>query len=853
MSFDAMKGVYGIHEGMILYWAHHEKLCIVDGQVAFMGGLDMCYGRWDTHQHALSDVHDHPAEIVFPGQDYNNARVLDFTDVAHPDQNKLDRTQTSRMGWSDVAVSFHGPAVEDIRRMFVERWNFLYDSKYQSRNDSRFSRLALYGRPGSSSGQGGQSQQGSHQQGQHQAGQQYPQSPQPGGTPQAYQPAQYQSGQQQHSTSPHPGTQSSQPSWSQQQYSQQSHPGTPQAPASQPSWSQQQPTYPSQQTYSPAPHGVSELPPPSPQPGWPQQQSSYQSGQQSHSGTPQPSAQASHGQSYPPPPPGPPPSQGVNQTQTPYFPPPPTQPAQEGQHSSTRGVSDDYYGEGSGDRDRGFGGKSSSGSGSGSSFVPRRFRDNFDSLRGELAGQIHQYGDRLTTGHLGRPQQRGNMSCQIVRSCGKWSNGTPTEHSIADAYCEIIRHSEHFIYIENQFFITATGDKQKPVENKIGAAIVERILRAARAGQKYKMIVVIPSVPCFAGDLGDEAALGTRAIMEFQYNSINRGGNSIMELIAKEGYNPMEYIRFYNLRNYDRIKYTTPRPQGGAGFGPDHRPAFDTSAAYQYSASTAAPKAGGFNTVSSCYMLNGPDLRTIPWDGPSEAEINAFVTEELYVHSKVMIADDRVVICGSANINDRSQVGDHDSEIAVIIEDRTPVPSKMNGQQWTASRFASSLRRHLHRKHLGLLPPQDYEHPANDNFDFESPESQIVADPLADTFLSLWNTRAHTNTEVFREVFHSVPDDTVRNWSTYKEFYGYYFKNADKQAFGEAMDGPPAAYKYGHVVSEKFPGPEGVARVKELLSQVKGTLVEMPLMFLCEEDVAESGLTLNDLTEPLYT
>lgn len=93
----------------------------------------------------------------------------------------------------------------------------------------------------------------------------------------------------------------------------------------------------------------------------------------------------------------------------------------------------------------------------------------------------------------------------------------------------------------------------------------------------------------------------------------------------------------------------------------------------------------------------------------------------------------------------------------------------------------------------------------------------------------------------------------MRNWSTYKEFYGYYFKNADKQAFGEEMDGPPAAYKYGHVVSEKFPGPEGVARVKELLSQVKGTLVEMPLMFLCEEDVAESGLTLNDLTEPLYT
>ncbi|XP_058829988.1 phospholipase D1-like [Topomyia yanbarensis] len=33
------------------------------------------------------------------------------------------------------------------------------------------------------------------------------------------------------------------------------------------------------------------------------------------------------------------------------------------------------------------------------------------------------------------------------------------------------------------------------------------------------------------------------------------------------------------------------------------------------------------------------------------------VTELIYVHSKLLIADDRVVICGSANINDRSLLG----------------------------------------------------------------------------------------------------------------------------------------------------------------------------------------------------
>jgi phospholipase D1/2 len=70
---------------------------------------------------------------------------------------------------------------------------------------------------------------------------------------------------------------------------------------------------------------------------------------------------------------------------------------------------------------------------------------------------------------------------------------------------------------------------------------------------RYKMFVMMPSVPAFAGDLQADDALGTRAIMEFQYNSINRGGHSIYEEIQKAGFNPVDYIRFYNLRSYDRI------------------------------------------------------------------------------------------------------------------------------------------------------------------------------------------------------------------------------------------------------------------------------------------------------------
>ena len=38
------------------------------------------------------------------------------------------------------------------------------------------------------------------------------------------------------------------------------------------------------------------------------------------------------------------------------------------------------------------------------------------------------------------------------------------------------------------------------------------------------------------------------------------------------------------------------------------------------------------------------------------------VTEQIYVHSKLLIADDRVAILGSANINDRSLQGERDSD-----------------------------------------------------------------------------------------------------------------------------------------------------------------------------------------------
>jgi phospholipase D1/2 len=282
---------------------------------------------------------------------------------------------------------------------------------------------------------------------------------------------------------------------------------------------------------------------------------------------------------------------------------------------------------------------------------------------------------------------------------------------------------------------------------------------------------------------------------------------------------------------------------------------------YQEAAAKLEPSK--YDTVSHCYMDNGASIKDIPWIGSAESEMDAFVSEELYIHSKILIADDRVVICGSANLNDRSQLGYHDSEIAAVIEDPTPIDSVLNNQPYLASRFATSLRRQLFRKHLGLLPFQDWAKPDKNflpinkdpnTYDWGSPADLLVRDVLSHSFDNLWNGTAKANTEVFAKAFHCVPADNVRNWKDYENFFQNLFINPD--AKGEFKDdkkdgakGP--RYKYGHVVKEEFPG--GVDELKDWLDRVRGTLVEMPLLFMDGVDFAKEGLSLNVLTEAVYT
>ncbi|CAF3869305.1 unnamed protein product [Rotaria sp. Silwood1] len=39
-------------------FSHHEKTVVIDQRIAFIGGIDLCWGRWDTDEHRLIDLGD---------------------------------------------------------------------------------------------------------------------------------------------------------------------------------------------------------------------------------------------------------------------------------------------------------------------------------------------------------------------------------------------------------------------------------------------------------------------------------------------------------------------------------------------------------------------------------------------------------------------------------------------------------------------------------------------------------------------------------------------------------------------------------------------------------------------------
>ncbi|TVU21216.1 hypothetical protein EJB05_30841, partial [Eragrostis curvula] len=294
------------------------------------------------------------------------------------------------------------------------------------------------------------------------------------------------------------------------------------------------------------------------------------------------------------------------------------------------------------------------------------------------------------------------------------------------------------------------------IKNRVLEALYRRILRAEKEKKCFRVIIVIPLLPGFQGGIDDGGAASVRAIMHWQYRTICRGPNSILK-------NLYDVI---GSKAHDYISFYGLRAHGRLGDG-----------------------------------------------GP-------LVTNQIYVHSKLMIIDDRMTLIGSANINDRSLLGSRDSEIGMIIEDKEVVSSTMDGRPWEAGKFSLSLRLSLWAEHLGLHPG----------------EVSCIMDPVDDSaYKSIWMATAKVscvdleNTTIYQQVFSCVPNDHIHSRYQFRQSFAH-----RKEKLGHTtIDLGVALEKQGTQQDGDLASTDPMER----LQAVRGHIVLFPLEFMCQEDL----------------
>ncbi|KAJ0234735.1 C2 domain-containing protein [Hirschfeldia incana] len=190
------------------------------------------------------------------------------------------------------------------------------------------------------------------------------------------------------------------------------------------------------------------------------------------------------------------------------------------------------------------------------------------------------------------------------------------EKSIQTAYIQAIRSAQHFIYIENQYFIGSSfvwpNYKEAGADNLIPIELALKIASKIRARERFAVYIVIPMWP-----EGDPSSAPVQEILYWQGQTMQM----MYEIIAREikhmdleNVNPQDYLNFYCLGNREELP-------------------------------------SDINCVSSSDEMVS-----------ASQKCRRFM---IYVHAKGMVVDDEYVLLGSANINQRSMAGSRDTEIAM--------------------------------------------------------------------------------------------------------------------------------------------------------------------------------------------
>jgi phospholipase D1/2 len=654
-------------------WSHHEKLVIIDQIIGYVGGLDLCWGRWDTHAHPIYEKANDEQEYYFPGIDYSNARLRDFKKVSEYLTESSNRATELRMPWHDVHSRLIGPVVADLARHFVERWNYsrfgarqgITDIKQNASVSKDMSQLmeanTIEENEGKKEGKKGDSK-----------------------LIKGWINESNKKNENSEDSKIEPLIPENENEISDKKIDTNTN-------INNDNTEENQGMKKKGSTKLRGKRKLKKLQDDKPKDDDKTQKEGYLE-------------EILLRERYMK-------NKIVIDKDHIYL--------IKGQTKKLRGKRlNDLINKVSYIRQEDALNKNEADINDNSDLINEEEEGNIIEMEENKGGVYNKYvkgiakvGANQNNGWINNILNRFRNSeepklensivnvnffkkgikskVQVLRSGCDWSVGVKKkENSILQAYYQLIDNSKHYLYIENQFFVSKSYNEEEGkeceiklppvVENMIAYHIRKRIERAYKKNEKFRVFVFIPLLPGFEG----EPQPGTlQLILKHTYAGICRNhGMSIIEQLEKiMGDKWKDYIGFYSLRGHDLVN-------------------------------------------------------------------NVPATELIYIHSKLMIVDDTEVILGSANINDRSMLGNRDSEYAVIIKERTNLKSKMNGEEYNAANFAHSFRVNLFAEHLGL-----------------DSKDKILEDPLSDEFLELLQNTARKNTEIYRELWGCYPDDEYKS------------------------------------------------------------------------------------------
>jgi len=267
-----------------------------------------------------------------------------------------------------------------------------------------------------------------------------------------------------------------------------------------------------------------------------------------------------------------------------------------------------------------------------------------------------QYSDEKPTNYL----RNGTWRVQLFRSIDQTSVPLPgVQKSIQLAYINAIRNSKRFLYIENQYFMGScfAWERHQNVgsEHRIPYEIALKISNRIEKGKPYAVYVVVPMYP-----EGEPKSAPVQTMLVWQWETMSMMYKMVAQAIKAKGLDthPQDYLNFYCLGNRETTQ--------------------------------------------------GSDAQT---EQPNPESKNAVILSKsrrfmVYVHAKMLVADDEFVIVGSANINERSMAGNRDTEIAMgAYEEEWAHASQARG---AVHQFRMNLwGEHLNTSLREFLVPED--------------------------------------------------------------------------------------------------------------------------------------------------